>query len=408
MHLNARQVRSALGGSRRAGFAICCLAAATALVAAGCGNSSTGGTKPGSSSSNSVSAATITSLKAKIAAAEKVPAWTAPGPAVSASVLKGKSLLVMPINSEIDACNTQAQDFKTLGDSLGAHVTYFSDQGDPTQWVTGIQDAVSAHDAAIALLCGIVPGAVGPQLAAAHKAGIKIVDGNYNETTDYTGLDGETAVNTAQSTENDIDYAITQLNGKPLHAIVVSSTSVIQGTAAMAAAKTAVNAACPKVCTVDAEINIPVQDWPTSTTQSDVSSALLAHPDANAVIVTFDGEVPGLLPAVESAHRAGLKIYTWGGSRSVEDMMLKPNSYVASDAGPDEDWDAYEAMDQVIRLLGGHPAASVNAEVDPDRFWVPSNVSQFFGPGGTYGNGGYGGNAFINGFRKLWGLKPVS
>jgi ribose transport system substrate-binding protein len=354
-----------------------------------------------------VSAATIASLKAKIAAAEKIPTWTAPGPKVSASVLKGKSILAMPINSEIDACNTQAQDFKALGDSLGAHVTVFSNPGAPTAWVTGIQDAVSAHDSAIALICGIIPGAVGPQLAAAHKAGIKIVDGNYNETTNYTGLDGETAVNTAQSVENDIDYAITQLNGKPVHAIVVSSTSVIQGPAAMAAASSAVKAACPKVCTVDADINVPVQDWATQT-QSDVASALTAHPDANAVIVTFDGMVPFAAPAVEAAHRAGLKIYAWGGGRSIEDLMLKPNSVVAADAGPDEDWDAYEAMDQVIRLLGGHPAASVNLEVDPDRFWVPSNVSQFFGPGNTYGNAGFGGNDFINGFRQLWGLKPVS
>jgi ribose transport system substrate-binding protein len=406
MHWTAHQLGAALGGRRRAGFAICCLAAASALAVAGCGSSTTT-TASTAKSSAAVSAATISSLKAKVAAAETVPSWTAPGPAVSASVLKGKSLLVFPINSEIDACNTQAEDFKALGTELGAHVTYIPNQGDPTQWVTGVQDGVSAHDAAIAMLCGIVPGAVAPQLAAAAKDGIKIVDGNYNETSDYTGLDGETAVTTAPSMVNDVDYAVTQLDGKALHAIVVTSTSVIQGPAAQTAADGAVTAAC-KTCSVDENINIPVQDWVSSTAQSDMSSALLAHPNANAVIVAFDGIVPGVLPAVESAHRAGLKIYTWGGSRSVEELMLKKNSVVAADAGPNEDWDAYEAMDQVIRLLGGHPSASVNAEVDPDRFWVPSNVAQFFGPGDTYGNAGYGGNAFINGFRKLWGLPPVS
>lgn len=408
MQGTVKQLQAAFGGTRRAGLSICALAAASALVAAGCSNSnSTTAGSTGGSSASAVPAATISAFRAKIAKAEQVPGWTAPGPAVSASVLKGKSLEVFPINSQIDACNTQSEDFKALGTELGARVTYFSDQGNPAQWVTGIQDGVSAHDAAIAMLCGIVPGAVGPQLAAAAKAGIKIVDGNYNETSNYTGLDGETAVTTAPSLVNDVDYAVTQLDGKALHAIVVSSPSVIQGPAAMAAADGAVKAAC-KTCTVDANINIPVQDWVSSTAQSDLSTALTSHPDANAVIVAFDGIVPGVLPAVEAAHRAGLKIYTWGGSRSVEELMLKPNSYVAADAGPNEDWDAYEAMDQVIRLLGGHPSASVNAEVDPDRFWVPSNVSQFFGPGNTYGNAGYGGNAFINGFRKLWGLAPVS
>ncbi len=99
-----------------------------------------------------------------------------------------------------------------------------------------------------------------------------------------------------------------------------------------------------------------------------------------------------------------MKTYTWGGGRSVEKLMESPNSVIAADPGPDEQWDAYEAMDQIIRLLNGKPAASVNAEVDPNRFFVASNVASFFGPGGTYGNGAFGGNAFINGFDKLWGV----
>jgi hypothetical protein len=188
-------------------------------------------------------------------------------------VLKGKSVLAMPVNSEIDTCNTQTQDFAALGAQLGLHVHVFADSGVPTQWVTGVQDATSAHDAAVALICGIM-----------------------------------------------VQFA---------------------------------------------------------------------------------------LPAIEGVHRAGLKIHTWGASRSVESLMLKSDSLVAADPGPDERWDAYEAMDQVIRLVGHHAAASVSAEIDPNRFWVPSNVPAFFGPGGTYGDQGYGGDTFINGFRTLWGLSPA-
>jgi hypothetical protein len=128
-----------------------------------------------------------------------VPAFTAPGPAVSASAVKGKSVLAMPINSEIDACTTQTKDFAALGGQLGMHVKVFANSGVPTQWVSGVQDATSAHDAAIALICGIVPGAVGPQLQAAQKAGLAVVDGNYDETSNYTGLNGETNVNVVQA-----------------------------------------------------------------------------------------------------------------------------------------------------------------------------------------------------------------
>jgi ribose transport system substrate-binding protein len=350
-----------------------------------------------------ISAGTLASLKATIATAEQVPVFKDPGGSVKASVVKGTSALVMPVNSEIDACQTQSEDFKALGTSLGMHVTVFSDSGSPTQWIAGVQDATAAHDKAIALMCGIIPGAIGPALTTAEKDGIKVVDGNYNEVSSYTSLDGETAVNVVQGVTDDVDDAIVNLKGAPIHALLVSTESIVQGPAAIAAVGTEIKRVCASSCSVAAKVIVPIQDWSTQV-QSDVGSALVANPDINAVIVTFDGMTSFALPAVQQAKRSGLKIYTWGGSRSVEKLMLSANSVIAADPGPDEQWDAYEAMDQVIRLLAGKPAASVTAEVDPNRFFVPSNVASFFGPGFTYGNGGFGGNAFIKGFDKLWGV----
>lgn len=342
----------------------------------------------------------LTSLKATIAQASAVPKWTAPGPPVNASVLKGQSLLVFPVNSEIDACQTQSEDFAALGKSLGAHVTLFSDAGQPTQWVQGIQDSVSGHDKGLAMLCGVIPGAVGPQLTAAHNAGEAVVDGNYNEVSNYTGLNGETAVDVIGGMTDDVDDALINLNGKPLHALLLTSDSIVQGPASISAVKDEIDRVCPSSCSVQ-DVLVPIQNWATQI-QSSVASALLKNSNINAVIIAFDGMTQFALPAVTGSHHSGLRIYTWGGGRSVEKLMLKSGSVIAADPGPDEDWDAYEAMDQLIRVIGHHPAASVNNELDPNRFWTSSNVSQFFGPGGTYGNGGYGGNAFITGFDKLW------
>lgn len=374
------------------------------LVLAACGSSAVPPPTTSSSVTTSTSSASASSssLSAIVSAAEKVPQYSAPGPAVSASAMKGKSVLVFPINNEIDACNAQAADFAALAKELGMNVTNFHDSGVPTEWVSAIQDATSAHDAAVVMLCGVIPGAVGPQLTAAHKAGLKVVDGNYNETTNYSGLDGETAVDVAGGMRDDVADALLQLHGKALHALMVTSSSVIQGPAAEAAVKSAVSSLCTSGCSVDATVNVPVQNWATST-QGDVSSALLAHPDINAVFVAFDGMAAFAQAAIEQAHRPGLKLYSWGGGRSVEKLMEVKNPIIAADPGPDEMWDAYEAMDQVIRLVTGHASASVAKELDPNRFWVPSNVSQFFGPGGTYGNEGYG--KFVAGFDHLWGVK---
>jgi ribose transport system substrate-binding protein len=384
--------------------------ALSGLVVAACGSSShhakttrstTTKTSPAKSSSGAIPAAMLSQIAAAVKAAEGVPKWTAPGPPVSASVLRGAAITVFPINSEIDACNQQAKDFKALGDSLGAHVNLINDSGQPSQWQTAVEGAVAAHDKAVVMLCGVIPGVLGPQLAAAKRAGVEVVDGNYNDTNNYTGLDGETAVQTTQSLGYDVADAVVNLKGRPLHALFIDSYSVIQGPAASAAVKEAVDRICPSSCTVT-QLTVPIQNWATAL-QSDTSAALTAHPNTNAVIIAFDGMTPFVLPAISSSHISGLKIYTWGGGRPIEELMLKPNPVVVADPGPDEDWDAYDAMDQVIRLLNHKPAAPVTKEVDPDRFWVPSNVKQFFGPGLTYGNGGFGGNAFIEGFMKLWG-----
>jgi ABC-type sugar transport system substrate-binding protein len=325
---------------------------------------------------------------------------------VNASVLQGKSVEIMPVNSQIDACSTQAQDFQALGKQLGLNVTIYNDSGVPTQWMAGIEAATAARDQAIVGLCGIVPQLVSSQLQAAHAAGLSFIDGNYNETNYYTGLDGETAVNTTQGITDDVDEAILNQNGKAMHALVVTSPSIIQGPAGAAAAQTAVQAACPKVCSV-VNLSIPIQNWATST-QSEVQQELVSHPDINAVIIVFDGIVQFAYNAVASMHRPGLEIYTWGGSRTVEAYMLEHGSLIAADPGPDEQWDAWEAMDQTIRLLSGKPAASVNNEVAPNRFWTPDNVAEFFGPAGTYGNRGFDDGAFINGFFTLWGVPPSS
>ena len=402
MRLSAAGPRYRTTRGRGRVLAICAVATSGALVLAAC---SSGSDKP-AAASDAISATTLASLRTVIARAERAPQWAAPGPAVSASVLHGKSALVMPVNDQIDACHTQALDFQQLGRQLGMNVTLYDDVGVPAQWAAGIQQASSKHDNAIALICGIVPQAVAPQLAAAQHAGMAVVDGNYNETSYYTGLDGETAVNTAQGITDDVDDAILQLDGKPLHALVVSSDSIIQGPEAAAAATNEVNRLCPATCSVE-NLVVPIQDWATQV-QGEVHQDLVSHPDVNAVIIVFDGMVQFAIPAVQQVRRPGLQIYTWGASRTVESYMLQKGSLIAADPGPDETWDAYEAMDQVIRLLSGHPAASVNAEFDPNRFWTPENVAAFFGPGGSYGNEGYNGTQFINGFRHLWGLSPAS
>jgi ribose transport system substrate-binding protein len=383
--------------------------AVSALLLAACSSTPTKTTssKKVATSSVVISASKLASLKAVVAKAEQVPTWHAPGPPVSAAAMKGASIMAIPINSEIGHCKSAADDIATIGKQLGAHVTVFSNSGEPSQWETGIEDATAAHDSAIVMLCGIIPGAVAPQLQAAEKAGIKVVDDEYDETSNYEYLDAESAIDTVGGMVDDVDEALINSGGKALHALVVSTNSIVMGPAARAAIVRQMDSLCPSSCSVVSTVLVPIEDWATDV-ESDVASALVAHPDINVVIITFDGMVQFALPALEHLDRPGLKIYTWGASASVEKLMSEPGSLIAADPGSDPDWSAYAAMDQVVRLLDHKPPVPVAKEANPNRFWVPSNVSAFFGPGYTYSNRGYGGLTFENDYRHLWGLPPLS
>lgn len=347
----------------------------------------------------------LTKFKSELAKAEAAPQFQSPGPPVDASKAKGSSVLIMPITSEIGTCTQQSNDLKTLGQSFGMKMAIFSNSGVPSQWVSGVEDAISGHYNALAIFCGIVPGAIAPQLAAAESAGVKVVDGEYNEVSNYKYLDAETPADFIGMMREDVEDAFVNLNGKPIHAIDVTTDSIVQGPAATGEVGTEVSKLCSS-CSVEQVIDVPAADWATEV-QNDVASALVAHPNVNVVFVNFDGMVQFTVPAVEQSHRAGLKIYTAGASASVAKLMLQSNPIIEADPGGEPIWEAYAEMDQLLRLITGEEPAPVNKEFIPYVLLTPSNVKQFFGPNDTYSDTGFGTINILNGFRKLWGVAPI-
>lgn len=387
------------GASRRHAVIGVALALGCAFVA-GCtsSKSNSGSAGQGQPNSGEISQATLTSLRARLEAAQAVPKFTAPGQAVDASVVRGKKAMAIPISSQVGQCQTQAEDFKNIGSKLGMAVSLFSNPGGPSSWASGIQAAISQHVDAIALICGIVPGAVAPQLQAAKRAGIAVVDSNYNDAASYAGLDAETGDNAVAGFRNLVDSAIVNLNGKPLHAVLVTSEAVPQGVPAGQAAAAELKAICPNTCTVEQNL-VPPLTSTSSAVQQMVASALVAHPNVNAII-GFDAYVADEVPAISLAHRTDTKLYAWGASPGVLKLMSGTDkNIIAAVPGPNPEWSAYQAFDQVIRLLGHNPPAPVTAAVTPDRFWTSANVDQYFTPDAGYGS-------FADSFLKLWGSSP--
>lgn len=352
----------------------------------------------------------LAQLKAFVAKAQTAPKWHAAGPSVDArKALKGKTIVTFPISSEIDACNLKGQQgyLDAEAKALGAKVIPLNTNAGPPSWQSNLSTALTDKANAVVMLCGPAASAVGPQLQALANAHIPVVDGNYNQiggnaAFPLTNLSAESGVDTAGGVRTDLAQALVNLKGQPAHVLFLNSPQVAQYSGATKSLKSAIKQWCPKTCTIEKEEDFGTQAWGSATEEQTIATDLQGDSKINAVIVTFDGMSDVIVSVVQraAATRPGLKLYAWGGGIA-EIKTVQKNSIFGGDSGPDERWDAYNQLDQVIRLLAHKPAAPVGREVAPNMFFTKKNAATF-SKGNNYSDKAYGNGAFVKDFLKLW------
>jgi ribose transport system substrate-binding protein len=362
------------------------------------------------SAAGPISASELAQLKAFVAKAQTAPTWHAPGPAVNAkTALAGKTIVTFPISSEIDACNLKGQQgyLDAEAKALGANVVPLNTTAGPPSWQSNLSAALTDKADAVVMLCGPAASAVGPQLQALAQAHVPVVDGNYNQiggnsAFPFTNISAESGVDTAGGVATDLAQALVNLKGQPAHVLFLNSPQVAQYSGATQSLKNSIQKWCPKTCTIEKEEDFGTQDWGSAKEQQAIATDLQGDSKINAVIVTFDGMSDVIVSAVQgaAASHPGLKLYAWGGGIA-EIKTVQKNPIFAGDSGPDERWDAYNQLDQVIRLLAGQPRAPVGKEVAPNMFFTASNAATFSN-GNNYSDKAYGNGAFIKDYLKLW------
>ncbi len=385
------------GTRRRAHIVIASAMTGLALIATAC---SSAGTQAGLGGSQGLSPSQVSTLESQVASASAVPPFVAPGPAFSTAKAKGKKIFVMPTASQLPVCNQIANDIVQLGKQFGMTGTNFQNSGGPSAWIPGIQQAISQHYNAIVLVCGIDPNLIKPQLQAAKKAGIAVIDSGLGDT--YVAATATSPLVTAQTNvpngamiQRSVDVALLDNRSKPFDIFEITSNDVPDGVIMDHALRSEIAKYCPK-CHIKST-NIAVPDWATKV-QSAVSSALLADPNIKAVIPIFDGEVPPAAAGVRASGRPGVKLYGDYGGTPQYILQMGNGLPMASDVGPTALWRAYATMDQTLRVLTGAGAVLPNKDGDPSRLFTMKNYQ-------TAGsvNGGFG-TAFVQGYDKLWGI----
>lgn len=374
------------------------LMAGLALVAAvACGGSSSNN----ASTSGGGVPSEVTDNLAKFTA---IPVWTAPGPAVDPSKLRGKKIFTIPI-AETPFTQAVEAGEKQAADAAGVKVTVFPNQGDPAAWVQGMQTAISQHPDLINLDTAPDPRALQPQIAAAKAAGIPVLVTHFYDaiSPDPPACDGcapgVTAVVKVPFTvvaQAQADWIINNSKGKADVLIVsISGLSPVPPMEQKMMDEYKNNCSGCKTKLVEVTLQQIGQAGPFS----QVSSALVQDPSITYVDPMFDALIPGSLGAVQAAGKANkIKMLSFNGSAFALQDVASGTSPVIADVAEPDTWVGYANMDQAFRILAGMPPVS---EVTPFRIFDQTNIAAT--GGGPNFVGGYG-TAYITGFFQLWGL----
>ena len=335
--------------------------------------------------------ADLSYVKQQVAAAQAVPKFVAPGPAFNAAAAKGKTIFLIPETSQVPFLQAIDQSIIKVGKQYGVKVTEYTNQGQSTQWVQGMNQAIAQKASAMILGYHL-------SCSARNSPRRKPPASRWSYSTCTTGrcrASRHAAAVFAPFTaaaKLEADWAILDTKGKA-DAVIVTSNEVTPSKYIVKAMQSEFTAHCPTCKTT--VIDVPAADWGTKM-QSAVQSALVADPNANYVIPLYDSAIQFVLPGVIAAGKSGkVKIASYNGTPFV--LTDIKQGKVAMDVGESQDWIGHANMDQALRLITGHPAIA-NYET-PIRIFTKSNIAQAGNPPDP--NRAFG-SGYVQGYSKLW------
>ncbi|WP_159501509.1 substrate-binding domain-containing protein [Microbacterium sp. 18062] len=282
---------------------------------------------------------------------------------------EGLSFYVMSCGESNATCAAPAAAMADAAEAAGWNATIVDGKLSPEGFATAIRQAV-AGGADVLVPVGISCSAAAAAFTEAKEAGVTIVGGGGLDDCDPKVWDSERlwledppvpspfhAMGKLQA-----DYTFGKNDGD-VKAVVVNLTSNPWGQLVTDAygEELAALGSGEVVQTVD------VSD-PESADGSYVQkviSALLANPDANALVMPTDAYlVNGLAAAIDQAGLAEQLVVVGGfGSEAALDMIRQGQPGITATVGQAQIWEAWGSVDTAIRVLGGQEPAYIGQSV---------------------------------------------
>lgn len=329
-----------------------------------------------------------------------MPTFTAPGPSIDVSKLRGKTILVVEHDTVANALVEITNGLKQAGQLLGITVDTFNGQGTVSTIEQGIQQGINQKVGAI-ILVGVATSLVPSSIAAANSAKIPVIgaitgqpDVNQPGQGFGQGLFGAAGPSYIDLGKLVADTAVVNSKGGAVNSAVITFDNPI-GPAVITGIKDVFSncSSCKIVSTQDIE----PQNWPTKVAGA-TSSLILANPSINYIMPVADTIGIFASAGVSQAGASGKVsvISDDGSSPGTLELVQKGPVYTA-DPGYSAPWTGWEAMDQALRAMSGMQPGN---PVVPIRYLNKTNLAGANLKDLTT----VFGDAYVAGYKKVWGL----
>ncbi len=337
----------------------------------------------------------VDKAKANIAAYSGIPEFVPAGePFDAKACMAGKKIFTIPASSAIPFIKTISDHKSKLAAELGFDHMEWENQGNPTQWIQGMDFAANNGFNLVSLLAGADPRFFEPQVMQTQAKGVKVVTSHLTglEQDAPAGVDAAVAIDYRKAGELMADWTIARTDGKT-NALVLVSNEALSTDSIVSGLTEAFETRCPD-CKYEI-VNVPITDWATKI-QPTVAGALQANADLNYVIPIYDSMSTFVTPAIAIAGRGDdVKVATFNGTPFVLDLIRAGD--VEMDIGENLDWIAHAMLDAEMRLLCGKE--TIRDSKVPLRVFDASNIAEVGEPADAAK--GYG-DAYVAEYRKLW------
>ena len=247
----------------------------------------------------------LAKAKEKLAAYTQKPVFKAPGEAFDAKACaNGKKQLSIPNSSTNPFLKGIIDREKKAGAEIGLQVKEWENQGQPNQWVQGMEFAIRDKYDIVDLISGIDPSTIEPQVKAAKEAGVKVMTSHFYDPSDKQNplVSSSLTIGFGEIGTILANWATVTTEGKA-NIVLIVSDEVPPTKPLVAGFKSELAANCPN-CKIVQEVNVGVTEWGTKI-QPAVQSAVQAHPEVNVVDpdLRFDVAIRGAGPSPDRQDR---------------------------------------------------------------------------------------------------------